>query len=71
LLVRSDKDRIEKEILLVRSDSERIENETARLRQINAREKALSALIRERCFPPESSSTPAQSIAPDSKPSLH
>ena len=55
----------------LKSEIEQIEKETEQLRRENAREKALSALIRERCFPPESSSTPAQSIAPDSKPSLH
>jgi len=76
LLVRSDKERIEKEILLVRSESDRIEKETeqlrrenARLAKLNARDDALSALIKQHCFPPESNSTPAQSTAPDSKPS--
>ena len=33
-----------------------IEKEIEQLRLENAREKALSALIRQRCFPPESSS---------------
>ena len=77
LLVKSDRERIENEILLVRSESDRIENETeqlrrenARLAKLNARDDALSALIKQHCFPPESSSTPAQSTAPDSKPSL-
>jgi len=53
LRVRSDRELIESEIL-------QIEKETEQLRQENAREKALSALIRQRCFPPECSSIPPQ-----------
>jgi hypothetical protein len=36
----------------------------------NVREKALSALIRQRCFPPESSLIPQPSIEGDCGPSL-
>ena len=64
---------LESDILRVRSDSDRIERETeqlkrenARLAKLNARDDALSALIRQHCFPPESSSTPALPIASDS-----
>ena len=61
---------IEKEILRVRSDSEQIEKETEQIRRENVREKALSALIRQRCFPPESSSIPQPSIESDCGTSL-
>jgi hypothetical protein len=51
--------------LRVRSDSEQIEertkqieSETEQLRRENARERALSALIKQHCFPPESNSNP-------------
>ena len=65
LRVRSDRERIENEILRVKNDSERIERETERLKKINAREKALSALIRQHCFPPECSSIPPQATESD------
>ena len=61
--IKSDSEQIEK-------DCEQIEKETEQLRRENARQKALSALIKQHCFPPESNSTQAQSTAPDSKPSL-
>jgi predicted transcriptional regulator len=35
-----------------------IESETEQLRRENARERALSALIKQHCFPPESNSNP-------------
>ena len=41
-----------------------------RPRRENARERALSALIKQHCFPPESSSTPPQPTEPDCGPSL-
>ncbi|MCS5691740.1 hypothetical protein NZK33_07040 [Cyanobium sp. FGCU-6] len=56
---------IESEILRVRSESEQIEKEIEQLDRENAREKALSALIRQRCFPPESSSIPPQPLESD------
>ena len=49
----------------LKSEIEQIEKETEQLRRENAREKALSALIRQRCFPPESSSIPPQLIKSD------
>lgn len=52
--------RVEKEIL-------QIERETEQLRQENARARALNALIRQRCFPPDSSSTPVTPTEPDSR----
>ena len=42
----------------LKSEIEQIEKETEQLRRENAREKALSALIRQHCFPPECSSIP-------------
>jgi hypothetical protein len=61
---------LENEILRVRNDSEQIKKETEQLRRENAREKLLSALIKQHCFPPESSSTPPQQTEPDCGPSL-
>ena len=46
-----------------------IENEILLLRQENAKLKALNASVRRLCFPPESSSIPQTSTAPDCKPS--
>lgn len=45
--------------------TKQIENELAQLQRENVREKALSALIRQRCFPPESSSIPPPPIKSD------
>jgi hypothetical protein len=47
-----------------------IESETEQLRRENARERALSALIKQHCFPPECSSNPPQPIEIDCGPSL-
>ena len=67
---------IESEILRVRSDSEQIEertkqieSETEQLRRENARERALSVLIKQHCFPPECSSIPPQQTEIDCEPS--
>jgi hypothetical protein len=46
-----------------------IESETEQLRRENARERALSALIKQHCFPPECSSNPPQPIEIDCGPS--
>ena len=46
-----------------------IESETEQLRRENARERALSALIKQHCFPPESSSIPPQQTEIDYGPS--
>ena len=70
LLVRSDRERIENDILQSENETEQLRRENARLAKLNARDDALSALIKQHCFPPESNSTPAQSTAQDSKPSL-
>ena len=43
-----------------------LESEILQLRRENARQKALSALIRQHCFPDESSSTPLPPTEPDS-----
>ena len=48
---------------------EQIKKETEQLRRENARQKALSALIKQHCFPPESNSTPIPPIEPGSSPS--
>jgi hypothetical protein len=50
----------------LRSDSEQIEKETEQLRRDNARQRALSALIKQHCFPDASSSTPLPPTEPDS-----
>jgi hypothetical protein len=42
-----------------------LESEIERLRRENAREKALRALIRQRCFPPESSLIPPSATESD------
>jgi septal ring factor EnvC (AmiA/AmiB activator) len=60
---------LEKDIEQIEKETKQIERETERLKQENAREKALSALIKQHCFPPESSSIPASATEPDSKPS--
>jgi len=60
---------IESDILRVRSDSEQLRRENARLKQRNARERALSALIKQHCFPPECSSTLPKPTEPDCEPS--
>jgi hypothetical protein len=44
-----------------------IEKEIEQLRQENARLKTLNASVKQLCFPPESSSIPQTSIAPDCK----
>ena len=50
----------------LRNEIEQIKKETEQLRRENARQRALSALIRQHCFPDESSSTPRPPIATDS-----
>jgi hypothetical protein len=60
---------IETEILRVRSDKELIEKEIEQLDHENTKEGALSASIKQLCFPPESSSIPQTPTAPDCKPS--
>ena len=48
------------------SKIEQIRTETEQLRRENAKQRALSALIRQHCFPDESNSTPLPPIEPDS-----
>ena len=43
-----------------------LRSETEQLRRENAKQRALSALIRQHCFPDESNSTPLPPIEPDS-----
>ena len=50
----------------LKSEIEQIKKETEQLRRENAREKALSALIKQHCFPAESNWTPIPPIEPDS-----
>ncbi len=50
----------------LRSDTEQLRSETEQLRRENAKQRALSALIRQHCFPDESNSTPLPPIEPDS-----
>jgi hypothetical protein len=61
--------RIEREIEQSRQRTRLIENETEQLRRENARERALSALIKQHCFPPECNSTPRHPTEPDCGPS--
>ena len=48
------------------SEIEQIRTETEQLRRENAKQRALSALIRQHCFPDESNSTPLPPTEPDS-----
>lgn len=50
----------------LKSETEQIEKETEQLRRENAKQRALSALIRQHCFPDEFSSTPRPPIETDS-----
>ena len=50
----------------VGSEIERIEKETELLRRENARQRALSALIEQHCFPDNSNSTPLPPTEPGS-----
>jgi hypothetical protein len=67
----SDIERSEERTKLIEKEIEQIERETEQLRLENAREKALSALIRQHCFPPECSSIPPLPTDSDCGPSLH
>ena len=53
----------------IENDTEQLRRENARLAKLNARDDALSALIKQHCFPPESSSSPQTSTEPDYGPS--
>jgi hypothetical protein len=48
------------------SEIEQIEKETEQLRRENAKQKALSALIEQHCFPDDSNSTPLPPTEPGS-----
>jgi hypothetical protein len=48
------------------SEIEQIEKETEQLRRENARAKALSALIKQHCFPDDFNSTPLPPTEPGS-----
>jgi len=50
----------------LRSEIEQIKSETEQLRRENAKQRALSALIRQHCFPDEFNSTPLPPTEPDS-----
>ena len=50
----------------LKSEIEQIEKETEQLRRENARQRALSALIEQHCFPDESNSTPRPPTEPGS-----
>jgi hypothetical protein len=56
---------LESEIERSKERTRQIENDIEQLRRENAREKALSALIRQRCFPPESSLIPPSATESD------
>jgi hypothetical protein len=48
------------------NEIEQIEKETELLRRENARQRALSALIEQHCFPDDSNSTPLPPTEPGS-----
>ena len=50
----------------LKSEIEQIEKETEQLRRENARQRALSALIKQHCFPDDSNSTPLPPTEPGS-----
>jgi hypothetical protein len=54
------------EIEQIKARSKQIEKETEQLRRENAKQRALSALIKQHCFPAESNSNPIPPIEPDS-----
>ena len=56
---------LESEIERSKERTRQIENDIERLRRENARERALSALIRQRCFPHVSSSNPPPATESD------
>jgi hypothetical protein len=60
---------IEREIEQIKQRSRQNESEAEQLRRENARERALSALIKQHCFPPECSSIPPQQTEIDCGPS--
>ena len=64
--IENDNEQIENDILQVESEIVQIEKETEQLRRENAKQRALSALIRQHCFPDESNSTPLPPTEPDS-----
>ena len=68
---RSQRNEIEAEQRMkqIEERTKQIESETEQLRRENARERALSALIKQHCFPPESSSIPPQRTEIDCGPS--
>ena len=51
----------------LKSEIEQIEKETEQLRRENARQRALSALIEQHCFPDESNSIPRPPTEPGSR----
>jgi len=66
---RQDESEAVQRMKLIESETEQLRRENAKLRQLNARERALSALIKQHCFPPECSSTPPQPTEIDCGPS--
>ena len=54
------------EIEQIKARTKQIEKETEQLRREKAKQRALSALIKQHCFPAESNSTPIPPIEPDS-----
>lgn len=52
--------------MLHESRMKQLKNEIEQLRRENAKQRALSALIRQHCFPDEFSSTPRPPIETDS-----
>ena len=57
---------LEKEDEQIENEIEQLRRENARLAKLNAWDDALSALIKQHCFPAESNSSPIPPIEPDS-----
>jgi predicted nucleic acid-binding Zn-ribbon protein len=66
---RQNESEAEQRMKQIEARTKQIESETEQLRRENARERALSALIKQHCFPPECSSNPPQPIEIDCGPS--
>ena len=62
-------EQIDKRTKQIENETEQLRRENARLAKLNARDDALSALIKQHCFPHESSSSPQTSTEPDCGPS--
>jgi len=65
--IKNDSARIKSDTERIKNETEQIKSETEQLRRENARQKALSALIKQHCFPDDFSSTPLPPTEPDTR----